>query len=352
MQLYSSEEQLRKESSLLARRYPKVPEAGENLEPPDEATLFQQQGVLKPSKPIPEVEKAQSGTSLGKPDSQSHGVTECKQNVPKKLVKPVNHEEKPRSTAESNSVHKEDSKLAKLETSRTKKSKQANSRKELGDPFDVPAVSKLPPLKTSLPPPLPSITSQTTTEQGTPPEEKCLESANVGQEAAQKEKKSGRQGGSSHGLLRETEPDGIPIQEAGEEQVTLTENDTTAARPERKAGIEDDRTPVDNIAAEADSKVRNPQQTTNEAGETNLPTEDDREPVSESKPLAQTSPSCSREEQTPSQDGGKGRQTDHLPSQIPPGVQSHDQRKASSSSVVAPPPKKPKNLEVSRGIWC
>ena len=345
MQLYSSEDQLKKESSLLARRYPKVPEGGENLEPPDEASLLQQHRVLKPSKPVPEVEKAQSGTSLGKPDSQSRGVTEGKHNVPEKLVKPANHEEKPRSTAESNSVRKEDSKPAKLETARTRKSKQGSSRKELGDPFDIPAASKLPPLKTSLPPPLPSITSQTTTEQGTPPEEKGLESANIEQETAQKEEKSGRQGGSSHRLLREAEPNGIPIQEAGEEeQVTLTGSDTTAAK---QPGAEDGRTPVGNIAAADDSKVRDPQQTASEAGETKLPTEDERKPVSESKPLAQTSPSCSREEQTPSQDGGEGRQTDHLPSQIPPGVQSHDQRKASSSSVVAPPPKKPKNLEVS-----
>ena len=127
-------------------------------------------------------------------------------------------------------------------------------------------------------------------------------------------------------------------------QVTLTGSDTTAAK---QPGAEDGRTPVGNIAAADDSKVRDPQQTASEAGETKLPTEDERKPVSESKPLAQTSPSCSREEQTPSQDGGEGRQTDHLPSQIPPGVQSHDQRKASSSSVVAPPPKKPKNLEVS-----
>ena len=107
-----------------------------------------------------------------------------------------------------------------------------------------------------------------------------------------------------------------------------------------------------NMAVEANSKVSDSQkQAANEGGETYHPTEDGGEtkPVSESKPLAQISPSCSREEQTPSQDGGEGRQTDHLPSQNPPGVQYHNQRKAaSSSSVVAQPPKKPKNLEVSR----
>ena len=350
MQLYSSEDQLRKESSLLARRYPKVPEGGENLEPQDEATLFQQQRVLKPSKPVPEVEKVHSTTSVEKTGTQSREVTECKQNVQEK-VNSLNHERKPNSTAEFNFVHKEDSKPAKLETARTRKSKQTSSRKELSDPFDVSAASKLPPLKTSLPPLLPSITSQTTTDQRTP-EEKGLESTNVEQEAAQKEKKSSRQEGSSHELLRELEPNGIPVQEAGEEEeVTVTGSDTTAAKPERKAGVEG-RTSAGNLAAEADSKVSDSQQAANEAGKTNRPTEDGDEgkPVSESKPLAQTSPSCSREEQTPSQDGGEGRQTDHLPSQNPPGVQSHDQRKAasSSSSVVAPPPKKPKNLEVSR----
>ena len=229
MQLYSSEDQLRKESSLLARRYPKVSEGRENLEPQDEARLGQQQSVLKPSKPVPEVERVQSTTSLEKTGTQSREVTECKQKFEEKSL---NHERKPHTTAEFNSVHKEDGKPAKLETARTGKSKQTSSRKELSDPFDVPAPSKLPPLKTSLPPPLPSITSQTTTDQGTS-EEKGLKSTNVEQEAAQKEKKSGRQEGSSHELLRELEPNGIPVQEAGEEEeVTLTE--ATPLQPNRR----------------------------------------------------------------------------------------------------------------------
>ena len=346
LQLYSSEDQLRKESSLLARRYPKVPEGGENLEPQDEVTLFQQD-VLKPSKPVPEVERVQSTTSVEKTGTQTREVTECKQNIQEKLV---NSERKTHSTAEFNSVHKEDSKPAKLETAHTRKSKQTSLRKELSDPFDISAASNIPPLKTSLPPPLPSITSQTTTDHRTP-EEKGLESTNVEQEATQNEKKTGRQEGSSHELLSELESNGIPVQEAGEEEeVTLTGSDTTAAKAERKADVEG-KTSMGNMAAEADSKVSDSQQAANEEGETKRPTEDEGKPVSESKPLAQTSPSCSREEQTPSQDGGEGRQTDHLPSQNPPGVQSHDQRKAassSSSSVVAPPPKKPKSLEVSR----
>jgi len=177
MQLYSSEDQLRKESNLLAKRYPRVPESEGNLAHEgsrEEVALSLQRDVSRPAKPVPEVERVRSATSLNGVDSQSHDVTEhehVQEQVPEELVKPLGHRERPQSTSESDVAIVEGGKPAvKPETSDARKptsKKQTSSvstRKELDDPFDIHAASKLPPLKSSLPPLLPPIAGQTTTE--------------------------------------------------------------------------------------------------------------------------------------------------------------------------------------------
>lgn len=372
MQLYSSEDQLRKESNLLAKRYPRVPESEGNLAHDgsrEEVALSLQRDVSRPAKPVPEVERVRSATSLNGVDSQSHDVTEhehVQEQVPEELVKPMGHRERPQSTSESDVAIVEGSKPAvKPETSDARKptskkqSSSVSTRKELDDPFDIPAASKLPPLKSSLPPLLPPIAGQTTTEPKTSGGNLAMQGSAKGkQESAQKKKKRGKREGSSHESLGEVvrdEVDSIPVQDAGEEEpVTLTVNEMVATKPERKAPLGGE-IPLGDAAPGTNAESSGPQPPGGETSKTELPEEDGgkRKAPAENEHPIQTSPPRTRKEQSASQTEGEGGtieggQTDHLSTQETPSAQTQDQRRvAAPSSVVALPPKKPKNLEVS-----